>query len=479
MARIFNLEDKIIVIIAALSQLIEQLICNMTVVALPQIAVDLNFNIDMMMWVNLIYLCSLVSFCIPGAKIISQYGVKRFTIYSLLALFFSIFLSVFISNPYVFLISRAIQGLSSALLSISIYMMIVHELEDDEVGPALGIVGSAGYIGMLIAPSFMGFTMYFTSWRVAFLIFIPLISIILLLFTKVKKEWATERQKVDNLGSLIYLLFMVLLTYGVTILDDYGIIPIIISFILLFVFVKVERRAEHPIYNLSLLKDARYVIGNYAAMAAYFTTTIAFTALTFHLLYINDYGEYMVGMILLIAPIIMIGLSGFAGKLTKIFDPRIISGIAMIFISISMMLYAFMHFFKLDFILFACVLQGIGAGLFSAPNNKYVLTLVEVDNLPDASAFLSTSKEFGKILSNGIYTLIFSIFIVGGQLGDTNVDYLLIVSTHAMMIINFFVAFSAMVLLFYSYSKYELDYNSGVVGFFKSILPEWLVELFD
>ena len=67
MARIFNLEDKIIVIIAALSQLIEQLICNMTVVALPQIAVDLNFNIDMMMWVNLIYLCSLVSFCIPSS----------------------------------------------------------------------------------------------------------------------------------------------------------------------------------------------------------------------------------------------------------------------------------------------------------------------------------------------------------------------------------------------------------------------------
>ncbi len=52
----FNLEDKKIVIIAALTQLIQQLICNMTVVALPQIAEDLNFNIDMMMWVNLIYM---------------------------------------------------------------------------------------------------------------------------------------------------------------------------------------------------------------------------------------------------------------------------------------------------------------------------------------------------------------------------------------------------------------------------------------
>ena len=478
MARIFNLEDKIIVIIAALSQLIQQLICNMTVVALPQIAIDLNFNIDMMMWVNLIYLCSLVSFCIPAAKIISQYGVKRFTIYSLLALLFSIFLAVFLVNPYVFLISRAIQGLSSALLSISIYMMIVHELEDDEVGPALGIVGSAGYLGMIIAPSFMGFTMYFTSWIVAFLILIPIVLILLFLLTKVKKEWTTKKQTIDNLGSLIYLVFMGLLAYGVTVLDEHGIIPIIISLILLFIFVKVERKAEHPIYNLRLLKDAKYVIGNYAAMTAYFTTTIAFTALTFHLLYVNNYDEYFIGMILLIAPIIMIGLSGLAGKLTKKVDPRIISGIAMAFISISMMLYAFMHFFKLDFILFACVLQGIGAGLFSAPNNKYVLTLVNVDDLPDASAFLSTSKEFGKILSNGIYTLIFSIFIVGGHLGDTEVNYLLIVSTHVMMIINFFVAFSAMILLFYSYTKYELDYNAGVVDFFKSILPKWMLDMF-
>ena len=474
----FNLEDKKIVIVAALTQLIQQLICNMTVVALPQIAEDLNFNIDMMMWVNLIYVCSLVAFCIPGAKVISQYGVKKCTLYCFILLFISVLISIFAVNPYLFLLSRGIQGLSCALLSVSIYMLIVNDLEDDEVGPALGIVGSSGYIGMLIAPSFMGFTMFFTSWRTVFLIFIPIILILFFILRGVKKEWTTEKQKIDNLGSLIYVVTMGLLAYGITILDEWGIVLVIASIFLLILFVKVEKRAKHPIYNLKLLKDVRYVIGNYAAMAAYFTTTIAFNAITFYLLYIEDYSEYFIGLILLIAPIIMVGLSGFSGRLTKRVDPRIISGVAMAFIFTSMILYAFMDHFELEYLIFACILQGIGAGLFSAPNNKYVLTLVDVKDLPDASSLLSTSKEFGKILSGGIYTLIFSIFIVGGQLGDSSVDYLLILSTHIMMIINAIVAFVAMALLFYSYTKYELDYDADVVSFFRSVFSSWINDMF-
>lgn len=474
----FTLEDKKIVIVAALTQLIEQLICNMTVVALPQIAVDLNFNIDMMMWVNMIYLCSLVAFCIPGAKIISQYGVKKCTLYCFILLFISVLISIFAVNPYIFLLSRGIQGLSCALLSVSIYMLIVNDLDEEEVGPALGIVGSAGYIGMLIAPSFMGFTMFFTSWRIAFLIFIPIILILFVLLRGVKKEWTTEKQKIDNLGSLIYVVTMALLAYGITILDEWGIVLVVASLILLILFVKVEKRVENPIYNLKLLKDARYVIGNYAAMAAYFTTTIAFSAITFYLLYIHQYSEFFIGLILLIAPIIMVGLSGFSGRLTKRIDPRIISGVAMAFILASMLLYSFMHHFTLDYVIFASVLQGIGAGLFSAPNNKYVLTLVDVEDLPDASSLLSTSKEFGKILSGGIYTLIFSIFIVGGQLGDSSVNHLLMLSTHIMMMLNAVVAFSAMALLFYSYTKYELEYNLRTVAYIKRVFSTWVKDMF-
>ncbi len=466
-------EKKLIITVAAIAQLIQQLIANMTIIALPNILVDFNFPSQDIMWINLIYLTALVAVCLPFAKIISQYGVKKCIKISTIILLISIIISIFSMNQFMILFSRLIQGFTSASLSICLYIMIVEGLPEDEMGPALGIVGSAGYLGMLIAPSFMGFMLHFANWRMAFLILVPIFIILLFLLSKIKKEWATEKTEIDNIGSLLYMLSMALFTYGMTVLDEHGIFSVIISIILVILFIRYERIHPSPIYNLSLLRDIRYVIGNYAAMITYFTTTIAITALTFHLQYIIKFDEYIIGLILIISPIIMVGVSGIAGKLSNTIDPRIISSIAMSFICTSMIIFFFMDSLPIEIILFGCALQGIGNGFFSAPNNKYVLTLVDEKDLPDASALLSTSKEFGKILSTGIYTLIFSINIGNDTLGKDYLEPLLIKSTSQMMLINAVLAFTAIVLLLYSKYKFKLDYSEKIAKFLDTIKPNF------
>ena len=270
--------------------------------------------------------------------------------------------------------------------------MIVNEFDGVQVGSALGIVGSAGYVGMLIAPSFMGFMMYLMDWKSAFLILIPIVGFEIFILRRIKKDWFGEKRPIDNNGSILYVVSMILFTYGIATLDDYGLIPFLLSLILIFAFVTVEKRAENPIYDLKLLKDIKYVIGNYAAFATYFTTTVAITALSFHLQIIMDLEEYIVGLVLIIAAILMIGVSGLAGRLSGKYDPGVISGIAAILMFISMVMFVFMDQLDFNLILVACAFQGLGNGLFSAPNSKYVLTLVDKDDLPDASAMLSTSK---------------------------------------------------------------------------------------
>ena len=162
---------------------------------------------------------------------------------------------------------------------------------------------------------------------------------------------------------------------------------------MIFAFVTVEKRAENPIYDLKLLKDIKYVIGNYAAFATYFTTTVAITALSFHLQIIMDLEEYIAGLVLIIAPILMIGVSGLAGRLSGKYDSRVISGIAAILMFVSMLMFVFMDQLDFNLILVACAFQGLGNGLFSAPNNKYVLTLVDKDDLPDASAIFQQVRN--------------------------------------------------------------------------------------
>ena len=140
-------------------------------------------------------------------------------------------------------------------------------------------------------------------------------------------------------------------------MDHFGSVFVIMSLVLLIVFIRIEKRVEEPILNLKLFKNIRYVIGNYAAMATYFTTTIAITALSFHLQYVLNFEEYIVGMILVIAPIIMIGMSNIGGKLSNMYDPRVISGIAMLFIFMSMLLFFFLRFLPFELILVACAVK--------------------------------------------------------------------------------------------------------------------------
>lgn len=461
-------------IIAVISQLIMQFVANMTVVALPKISSNLNFSAETLLWVNLIYLMSFVAFSLPFAKIISQYGVKKCTKLSLYLLLISIILSVLSMNYIMFLISRLIQGFTSASLAISLYVMIVEEFEDSEIGSSLGIVASAGYVGMLIAPSFMGIVVSLANWKLGFLILIPIIAILLIMINKIDDEWTTEKRPVDKKGSLIYILIMIILTYGITELDESGAILIVISLVLMILFIKVERNVSEPIFNFKLAKNIKYLIGNYAALVTYFTTTIALTLLSLHLQYVLNIKELVVGLILIIPPIIMILIAGWAGKLSNSIDPRLISGIAMMFLCTSSVIFFFLDFIDFKIILIGCALQGIGNGLFSAPNNKYVLTLVEEKDLPNASSVLSTSKEFGKILSSGIFTLILSVFVGNQRLGPDKLDSLLVQSTNLMMFICILVTFSATVLLFYSKFKYEHAPNEGTVNSFKRIAAEWV-----
>lgn len=49
----------------------------MTVIALPDIAADLNFSAEAILWVNIIYLMSFVAFSLPFLKSFHSMGLKN------------------------------------------------------------------------------------------------------------------------------------------------------------------------------------------------------------------------------------------------------------------------------------------------------------------------------------------------------------------------------------------------------------------
>lgn len=451
----FSSKDMLVLVIAALIQFITSFIGSMIQVAIPLMSSDLNLTIELANWISISYMIALIAVSIPLSRVISKYGVKRFTIIGVIVLSIGLIMSAIASDVYFLLFSRVIQGISVAVLLISIYMFVVNQISEDNVGSALGIVGSMGYIGMTSAPTISGFVVYYLSWRLLFVVMAVALVIELILLFKIDGEWKNDSKPINVRGSFFYILIMILFVLGLTnITRPFGVPLLILSFISFFIFVKVEIHNSNTIFDLNLFRDFRYVVGNYAAFIAYFITFISTYILNFHLQYVLGFDSRIAGIILLSTPLIMVLVSPYSGKLSDKYDDRVLAGIAMSILLVVMFSLCFIELLPLYLLVAVMIVQGIGHGLFSPPNNKYVLTLVDNDDLGDASSMLTSSKEIGKTISLSTYNVI-CLVIIGNQAIGSDTIPGLISSSHLIMAIASVLTLSAAILLFYSKFRYD------------------------
>lgn len=114
----------------------------------------------------------------------------------------------------------------------------------------------------------------------------------------------------------------------------------------------------------------------------------------------------------------------------------------------------------------AMVLQGMGHALFSPANTKNVLTTVDDEDVANASAFLSTSKDFGKSISIGIFNVICAF--VGLNFDKiSEVNEQLLVASDIAISIAIIPAVISIILLIYSKSRYSEKVNTKIWNFIK------------
>jgi MFS family permease len=154
----------------------------------------------------------------------------------------------------------------------------------------------------------------------------------------------------------------------------------------------------------------------------------------------------LAGLFLLATPLAVVFVSTLAGKLSDKIDERTISSVAVMFILIDVFLLFFMDEVPVYMLLIACILQGIGHGLFSSPNNRFVLTQVSEKDLSNASAVLSTSKDVGKSISLAMFTVISGFFMGSANTYKGNASAFLVPSKITLAI-SLLLGISALILL--------------------------------
>ena len=215
------------------------------------------------------------------AKLSDTFG--RRSIYILDVILFaigSLIVSLSPSNLFaVLLAGRALQGFGAGGIFPVASAVIGDTFPPEKRGGALGLIGAVFGLAFLVGPILGGIILTITSWQWLFLINLPIALIVIVMGWKLlPTTHSTSNRPFDLSGMLVLGAMLASTTYGLNQIDTqnfFGSLAslnvwpfLLIGIILLFVFPKIEKKADDPILNLDLFKSRQTVLASMLSAGA-------------------------------------------------------------------------------------------------------------------------------------------------------------------------------------------------------------------
>lgn len=419
-------QKRSVLFVAIVGSFLTPFVGSATNVALPAIQRDFHLDAVVLAWVPTVYLLSCAVFLVPCGKIADIYGRKRIFIYGILVFTFAAFLTATSPTTTVLLASRVIQGMGSGMIFATGLAILTSVFPQDERGRAIGMTVASVYIGLSTGPFVGGLLTHHFGWRAVFVMTIPFgLAAAYLSMWKLVGEWAEAKgEKLDIAGSILYGVAIVLIMYGFSVLPSQESAWAISSGLLLIgCFIWWEGKAPFPVINLDLFsKNRTFALSSLAALINYSATFAVTFMLSLYLQYIKGLSPQASGLVLIAQPIVMAAFSPVAGKLSDKIEPRKIASLGMAMTAAGLCILSFLEAdTPMTLIVADLVLLGLGFALFSSPNMNAIMSSVDKRFYGIASGTVGSMRLLGNMLSMGIATLTFSLFI--GRVPITPANY--------------------------------------------------------
>lgn len=413
-------------------------------IAFPSIRATFKAPFSDAEWVNSIYSLVFGAALITFGKLGDQYG--RRNIFVLGAITFAISsLGVGLAPSIgVTIAFRALQGLGAAMMSPSTLSIISSTFKGRERGTAFGVWGATAGVSAALGPILGGWLIEYgtgmmaESWRLAFLINVPLAAIAIAgSFWAIRESRdASIQHQIDWLGIFLASLSLGSIVYGTIEGQTYGwwfakkvfvlgslhypnlpaeaVVPAgTLSFIPLAfalglvvaaLFVAWERRMEakgdEPLFEFSLLRYRSFGFGLLTIFIVALGEFGTFLALSIYLQLAKGMGAFEVGLQYLSFAIVTIIAAPLAGALSSRFGAKWIvtagmlcEGLALFWI--SQILYIDQPVSSLTLPL---MLYGLGIGLAIAQLSNLVLSDIPGNKAGQASGATNTIRQLGASL---------------------------------------------------------------------------------
>jgi len=393
-------------------------------------------NVGYLLWLLQGYMLVTAVLVISLGRIGDIFG--RVRIYNLGFLVFSIASILLALDPYHggrgalwLVIWRLVQGVGGAMLFANSSAIIADAFPVQQRGLAIGINQVAAVSGSFIG-LIAGGLLSIGDWRLVFWVSVPFgIFGTFWGYISLKENGKRAPAKIDWWGNLTFALgltsLLVAMIYGIQPYNGASmgwtapkvLLGFALALVSLVAFFIIETRVAHPMFNLHLFKIRAFAMGSGAG----FLAATARGGLQFMLIiwlqgiwlpihgYAYDATPLWAGIYLLPLTIGFLVAGPLSGWISDRHGARALSTVGMLIFGASFvgLLFVPINFHYLWFSVLVLV-NGIGGGMFSAPNATAVMNSVPAESRGSAAGIQAAFMNSGMVLSIGIF---FSLMIVG------------------------------------------------------------------
>ncbi|MFF5080532.1 MFS transporter [Actinoplanes sp. NPDC000266] len=415
---------------------------SIVLISLPAIfkGIDINplepGNVSYLLWMLIGYMLVTAVLVVTLGRLGDMYG--RVRIYNAGFAIFTVTSIILSLDPFdggggaLWLIGwRVVQAIGGAMLMANSAAIITDAFPAKQRGMALGV-----NIVSALAGSFIGLVaggvLAEWDWRSVFWVNIPLgVLGTVWAYRSLHDTGVRRKAKIDWWGNATFAIgltaVLAAITYGI---QPYGghtmgwtnpwvLTGLIGGALVLVAFGLIETRVAEPMFPLGLFRNLSFLSGNLANLLA----SIARGGLQFMLIiwlqgiwlpqhgYDYESTPLWAGIYLVPLTIGFLAAGPLAGALSDRFGPRPFAtgGLLVMAVSFGGLLLLPSNF---NYVVFAILIfvNGLGGGLFAAPNTSLVMSSVPANMRGAASGMRATFQNAGQVLSIGVF---FSLMVAG------------------------------------------------------------------
>jgi MFS family permease len=316
---------------------------------------------------------------------------------------------------------RALTGLGLVSFFTTVTTMVTAAYPAKERGRVLGLTISSVYIGLSVGPIFTGFLVELVGWTGIFWFTVIGMLPPLWLINQVRPDAPpTPDERLDRLGTLLWIVSVALVFIGLASLAKLWGIPVLAAgAVLMVLFVLKTVRSKNPLMDMRLFLDSRrFSFSSLAAYISYLSSTSVIFLLSLYLQYSRGLSPSQAGLFLLAQPVVQAVLTPLSGRLSDRYDAGRLASGGMTVIMACILVFAINISGETSTILLILTMSVTGAGFafFAAPNSNAIMSAVPRVRLGQASGVITVTRLFGQISSIALITIVFNVVIGPGTI---------------------------------------------------------------